>query len=43
MGVLYLSYPISWALTIAAYLAFYGLVALPRLKKEELEGKTHAG
>ncbi|MBE5782537.1 MAG: MATE family efflux transporter [Clostridiales bacterium] len=37
MGILYLSYPISWSLTIAAYLVFYGLVALPRLKKEERE------
>lgn len=35
MGVLYLSYPVTWALTIVAYLLFYVLVALPRLKKEE--------
>lgn len=35
MPVLYLSYPITWAIAIAAHLAFYFLVALPRVRKEE--------
>ncbi|MBE5782538.1 MAG: MATE family efflux transporter [Clostridiales bacterium] len=35
MPTLYISYPISWSLTLSVHLACYFLLARPRLKKEE--------